>query len=122
MLGDVKELRYDINKEMKLVYMDDKGVLKVTYDDEAIVDLIKQLTIARRVDVYLENLNIDHDKRLPKALIFDCDSDDNGSQSTKDNEERLVEVPFIHYNPDVDKERQDTRDNLRGYVLVKKTI
>ena len=53
-LGDVKELGYDISKDVKLFYVDGKGVLKIICDDETIVGLIKQLMVARKIDVYVE--------------------------------------------------------------------
>ena len=74
LLGDVKELGYDISKNVKLFYVDDEDVLKIICDDETIVGLTKQLMIAKKVKVYVETSNVDHHNRLPEALIADCDS------------------------------------------------
>lgn len=54
LLGDVKELEYDIKNDVTLSYVDEEGTLTNIFDDQDIVGLINQLMTARIVDVYVE--------------------------------------------------------------------
>ena len=66
------------------------------------------------------------DRDVDKIVDLDVSQeieDDNGSDSSKDDdEERLVDVPFVEYNSNVDEEIQDARDKIKKYVQLKKTM
>ncbi|KAJ0970278.1 hypothetical protein J5N97_023155 [Dioscorea zingiberensis] len=75
----------------------------------------------------------DHDSSLPEILksatnsAVDLDvrkdnGSDIGSESGEDFEERLVDVTFINYSSDYDKEREQARDNVNKYVQLKRSI
>lgn len=68
---------------------------------------------------------VDKDVDEAQAINLDIDQDnfsDNTSESSKDNEETLVDVPFIEYNSDADEEIQEARNKVRKFVQLKKTL
>lgn len=48
--------------------------------------------------------------------------DSYDSQSSKDDDERLLEVTIVECNSDVDEERDEARDKLRRYADLRRTI
>ncbi|XP_039132316.1 uncharacterized protein LOC120269096 [Dioscorea cayenensis subsp. rotundata] len=142
LLGDLKDLGYDIKKTMELFYLDDGGTLHNISDDVGIVGLSEMLAKHGTTDVYVETSYANIGNSLPEALLgnsskgcnrigeietvnLDADHDilsDNDSESGKDNDETLVDVPFIEYNSDADEEIQEARDKVKRYVEFKKTI
>ncbi|KAM0947815.1 hypothetical protein DsansV1_C07g0071541 [Dioscorea sansibarensis] len=113
LLDDVKEIRSDIKKDIRLSYKDDEGTLISISGDRAIPGLTEQSRAHNIVDIYVESGDGRHEKKLPKALLSDSDSDgdvredvdsDNNSASNRDDEERLVDVPFINHTSDADDE------------------
>ena len=64
-LGDIKELGYDIEKSVNLFFIDGEGILKHISDDEGIVCLANQLRKQWVVNVYVEALGVDNDMNMP---------------------------------------------------------
>ncbi|XP_039113802.1 uncharacterized protein LOC120249378 [Dioscorea cayenensis subsp. rotundata] len=106
-LGDVKEIGCDINNVVELSYIDDDRTLKYIHNDQGIVGLVDQLRKHRAVDVYVEISNVKHDMILPKILlpgshnvelnVGQDNQSENDSESNKDDDDNLVDVPFINY-------------------------
>ena len=72
-----------------------------------------------------------HEKRLLETLLFDYGShrdvtkdsrSDNSSEGNKDDEEVLVDVPFIDFNSDADEETEQARDKFRRNIELKKSV
>lgn len=85
------------------------------------------------MDVYVEISEDSHDKNLPEILMsttelgVDRDGQDviNGgvkSDSRKDLEEGLVDIPFVEYDSDEDEETTEVRNKVRRYYQLKKTL
>ena len=127
LLRDVRELGYDIEKDVSLLYVDGGGTLLPICDDQSMIVLSNQLSTHGVVDVYVETLEVIHGKELPGILVSASDSDvdrdehnvDDGgelSDSNKDQEEKLVDVPLKDYNSNEDEETTEARDKIRRYV------
>lgn len=69
-LGDVKELDYDIMKAVELSFVDDGGTLKVINDDQGIIGLVEQLRKHKILNVYVEISGVRHYMPLPKILVY----------------------------------------------------
>lgn len=138
MLGDLKELGYDIQRCFNLFFVDDGRTLKSITNDEGIVSLCDKLRRHGTVDIFVESLDISHEDTLPDVLLPNSqgvvelemgeDDDDRSSSALgeddegQDDEERLVSVPFINYSSDEDEERNQARDKVAKYIQLKKTI
>lgn len=107
--GCIKKLGYDIKKDVTLSYVDGEETLTNISDDQDVVVFTNQLRTARTVNLYVETSNVRHEYKLPGVLLSGSDSDvirnvqkendsDKGSEFSEDDEERLVDVPFINYN------------------------
>ena len=132
LLGEMKELGYDITKSIGFFLRGDGGILMQINDDEGILGLVDQLQKHHIVDVYVEISDVNHDKSIPDTLLSanetdvgvdvrkpdieidveldvgEADEDNNGNNSGEDDEERLVDVP-TNYNSDDDEEREEAR-------------
>ena len=75
LLGNVKDLGYDIKKDASLWYRDDEGALESICDDQAMLGLSEQLRAHWTVDIFVEISDVRHESRLPKALQSNSDSD-----------------------------------------------
>ena len=74
LLGDIKNLGYDIEKSVNLFFIDGEGILKQIYDDEGIVSLVDQLLKQWAVNIYVEFLGVDNDMNMLETLKFVGDS------------------------------------------------
>lgn len=77
--------------------------------DEAVIGLSDQLRTHTKVDVYVETTDAEGDKSLLGALVSNSDSDGYNSEASKDDEEMLVDVPFIYHLSNLDDEREEAR-------------
>lgn len=63
----------------------------------------------KTIDIYIKISDAMHGKRLLETLLSDSGSNsdsDNSGQGNNDDEEVLVDVPFIDFNSDVDEESE----------------
>ncbi|KAJ0981876.1 hypothetical protein J5N97_010131 [Dioscorea zingiberensis] len=114
--------------------MDGGGTLKAISDDHDIMGLTDQLMRQSTVNIFIENSETMYGKNLPGSLISDAKNDiannivekivlvDTDSSSSTDysmdNEERLVDIPFIDFNSEADDEREEARGKIRKYVEI----
>ena len=110
LLGDVKELVYNIEKSISPFYVEDGGTLKLVFDDDSTNGLSEQVGKNMIVDVYVETSYVDHGRSLPDALLSNEFND--GTELSKDNEEEFVEVSFVNYASDADDKKEEARDKL----------
>lgn len=133
LLGDVKELGYDIEKSVSMSYIDGVGALLPVCNDQSMLDLVEQLTKNGVVDVYVELLEDTHGMDLPEILFPTSEFDvmrhgqnvsDGGeiNDSSKEIEEGLVDVPLVEGNSDEDEETTEVRDKVRRYVQMEKEL
>lgn len=61
-------------------------------------------------------------KSLPEALQYSSDNYATSTESSKDYDEILLDVPFVDHNSDSDDERKEARCKMRSYVVTKKAI
>ena len=54
LLGNVKEIGYDIEKDVTLSYIYGEGTIKSVYDDQSMVGLANHLSTQGVVDIYVE--------------------------------------------------------------------
>ncbi|KAJ0959779.1 hypothetical protein J5N97_000527 [Dioscorea zingiberensis] len=69
--------------------------------------------------------NLDLDERLGEAVMDIVNQDntsDDSSDSGKDDEEIVADVPFINHNSDIDNEREEARDKIRRFVQLRRGI
>ena len=106
---------------MSLLYIDDGGILITVCADQTMVDLANQLSTHGVVDIYVATSKVRHGKNMLGVLVSttnggvekdgqnvnDIESD---SDSSKDHEERLANVPFIDYNLDKDENIEKSRE------------
>lgn len=129
LLGDVKKIGYDIEKEVNLSFIDGEGTINSICDDQSLVGLAKHLSKQRIVDIYVETTKLRHCKELPGVVLCNIGGDvekhgqkvnDIDSDSSTDHDERLASVPFIDYNSDKDEEIEEARDKVLRYAKMKK--
>lgn len=70
LLGDVKELGYDIKKDVRLTYKDGEGVFRSISDKQTIVGLTEQLMSYKTVGIYVETSNTMHEKGCQKPYYL----------------------------------------------------
>lgn len=61
----MKELGYDVKKNVNMSYKDCGGALLFVCNDQPMLDLTNQLSTHGFVDVYVEISEDSHDKNLP---------------------------------------------------------
>lgn len=71
--------------------------------------------------MYVDTIDARANKSLLEALVSSSDIDRSNSEASKDDEEMLVDVPFIHHLSNLDDEREEARKKL-SYVEMKMTI
>ncbi|KAJ0962374.1 hypothetical protein J5N97_030202 [Dioscorea zingiberensis] len=65
------------------------------------------------------------DERPGKAVrdsVNQENTSDNSSNSGKDDEEMLADIPFINQNSDTDNEKEEARDKLKRFVQLRRVI
>ncbi|KAJ0972130.1 hypothetical protein J5N97_020089 [Dioscorea zingiberensis] len=106
-----------------MFYKDGEGAIHKISVDSDIIDFCEQLRTHRTVEVYVDSSDVTHFQKLPEVLLGDNDIDSNTScEGSTDDEELLVEAPFMTHNSDADEETEEAREKLRRYVQLKKTI
>lgn len=53
--------------------MDNRGILKSIHDNVGILGLAELLRKQGATDVYVESSSVNHEKSLPKGLLYDSD-------------------------------------------------
>lgn len=109
LLGDVKELGYDIKKDVSLSCTDSVGVLGSICTNQDIVGLNKKISVKYTLDIYIECSEVCHGKKLLGVLLSVADGNaerdalndvsiSSGSECSTNGEERLAFVPFVNDN------------------------
>ncbi|KAJ0977999.1 hypothetical protein J5N97_013473 [Dioscorea zingiberensis] len=105
------------------------------------LSMVEHLMRHRVLDVYVQCLDVRHDMTLPETLLSDSEdvqlegiqasrnivelddnTSDDSSDSGKDDEEMLADIPFIDHNSDTDDEREEARDKMRRFVQLRRAI
>lgn len=75
--------------------------------------------IKQDVDLIIteDNLNVSVD-----LDVAEDDLNASGSESSNDDEDRLVEVPFMEDNIDIDEEIKEAREKVQNYIQLKKNM
>lgn len=81
--------------------------------------LMGKINIEKDVDLIVaeDNLNVSVDLDVAKD-----DLDVSANESSNDDEDRLVEVPFMEDNIDIDEEIKEAREKVQKYIQLKKNM
>lgn len=119
LLADMQDLRYN-TLQLAFFFVDDAGILKNVCDDETTMALCDHLRRHSNVDVYVESTMELNPNGENEVGVLNLES--NIVNEDENDEERLVDVPFVDYVSDEDEEREQGRDIVSKYGNLKKSI
>ncbi|KAJ0981863.1 hypothetical protein J5N97_010118 [Dioscorea zingiberensis] len=121
-LGDNYVLEELDLRPINFFFVDVGGTLRSIDGDAEIVALGEKLRRDISVDIFVETLDSRQEETLQITLLPNSEPVVEHEVSDEDDEEVLVDVPFISNSSDEDDEREQAREKLSKYVQLKMSM